>query len=100
MPYKHGTRERQHEISDWTLTAVIKKAEELMKEFPDDLKSFDDFTIGKQPEPYEDWDNPSLDYFTALTDVEKEADRKSWERTQSWEREQYERLKKKFEGQA
>lgn len=90
MAWTPGTRKRTKEIYGYSLAQVIKMADDLMEEFPDELKSYDDFEIG---------DNPSLDYYTKKTEKELEAERKSAMDRLGWERRQYEELKKKFEGE-
>lgn len=99
MAWKKGLRERKELIDYHDLAQVVEKAEELISQHPEDLKSFTDFEFTTERD-YDDCSILYLEYYTKATEAELKAEADSKKRREAWQREQYEQLKKKFEGQA
>lgn len=99
-PEVFTVRENESIYGD-SLQSVIERADELMKRYPETLKSYKDFYINMYDQPYSDSSYSSLEYKRPETPKEtakREKEAKEWaERQAKYEQENYLRLKAKFE---
>lgn len=97
MAWQKGKKARQENVQDKNLQEVVEAAQKIISDNPDEGLSLTDFELEYERD-YDDCVNIVLEYYTEMTYLEKKKELEAKSRQEWYEREQYEKLKKKFEG--
>lgn len=98
MAWQKGWRERTVDIDGDNLETVVEKAQHIINQ-EEFVTSLLDFSIAtRQGAYYDDSSVVTLEYYTPPTEAELDNERRAKTHWEYQERQQYEALKKKFEG--